>query len=67
MKTKRRFTREFKLSILNEIAHKSVAEVCKEHEILPTLVYKWRKDYQSDSKHAFSGNGKLWKEEANWS
>lgn len=64
MKTRRKFTREFKLSILNEIGHKSVAEVCKEHNILPTLIYHWRNDYNISPKRAFNGNGKLWKEEA---
>lgn len=64
MKSRRKFTREFKLSILNEIGHKSVAEVCKEHNILPTLIYHWRKDYANSPKQAFNGNGKLWKEDA---
>lgn len=64
MKTRRKFTREFKISILNELVHKSVAEVCKEHNILPTLIYHWRNDHDSNPKQAFNGNGKLWKEDA---
>ena len=64
MKTKRKFTREFKLSIVNELENKSFVQVCREHDLHPSLLSKWRRDYKENPREAFSGNGKIWKEDA---
>jgi transposase len=61
---RRKFTREFKLEILHELEGKTLAQVCREHDLLPNVVSKWRKDYEADPHKAFSGNGNLWKESA---
>ena len=62
---RRRFTREFKLQILREVdAGKTIASVCREQEIHPNLVGKWRKEHAKYAGEAFAGNGRLYKEEA---
>jgi len=64
-KTRRRFTREFKISILTELeTGKPLAQVARENEVHPTLVCRWRKEYRDDPQKAFKGNGKAYKEQA---
>jgi len=64
MRTRRNFTREFKLSILRELESKSAAEICREHNIHPVLLSTWKRDYKKNPNSAFSGRGNMWKEEA---
>ena len=64
MGIKRQFSREFKLSILNELETKKLAEVCRAHNIAPSTVCGWRNDYGSNPKEAFKGHGNIWKEDA---
>ena len=62
---KRKFSRDFKLAVLNEIdSGKPMAEVCRQHSLAPNLVTRWRREYQQNPKDAFAGNGNLWKMEA---
>jgi transposase len=57
---KRRYSRDFKLSILQQIeAGKSIAEVSREHSINPTMICKWKKRYNENPEMAFSGNGNI--------
>jgi transposase len=64
MKSRRNFTREFKLSILQELEGRPASVVCKEHELTYTLVNRWKREYQQNPQQAFNGNGNLWKENA---
>ena len=64
MGKRRQFTKEFKLQILEELNSSSLAEVCREHTLHPTLVIRWRKEYENNPSDAFGGNGKIWKEDA---
>jgi len=64
MGIKRHFSREFKLSVLKELETKRLAEVCRLHDLAPSTVSGWKSDYDKNPKEAFSGNGKLWKEDA---
>lgn len=64
MGKKRTFTKEFKLEILRELEGKSAAEVCREHNLHSVLVHRWRREYESNPKDAFSGRGRVWKDEA---
>jgi len=64
MKSRRTFTKEFKLSILRELESKPAAEVSREHNVHPVLLSIWKRDYEKDPHGAFSGRGNLWKEEA---
>ena len=61
---RRRFTKEFKLEILRELEGKTLAQVCREHDLIPNVVSRWKKDYERDPENAFNGKGNLWKEEA---
>lgn len=64
MGIKRRFTREFKLSVLQELETKKMAEVCRAHDLAPSTVSGWREDYEANPKEAFKGHGNIWKEDA---
>ena len=64
MGIKRRFSREFKLSILKELETKRLVEVQRENNIASYTVSGWRKDYEANPKESFSGQGNVWKEDA---
>jgi len=64
MKRYRKFTREFKISVLNELDGNSLVQVCRENELHPNLVSRWKKEYESNPDEAFKGNGNAWKDEA---
>lgn len=61
---RRSFTREFKLDILQQLEHKPLAEVCREYELHPALVIRWKREQSDYPKDAFKGHGKLYKLEA---
>jgi transposase len=64
-RTRRQFTREFKISVLTELdTGKTLAQVSRENEVHPTLVCRWRKEYDEDPENAFQGNGRAYKEQA---
>ena len=63
--TKRRtFDRNFKLEILQQIEQRPMAEVCREHNIHPVLVIRWKREQQQYPKDAFKGKGRQYKLEA---
>lgn len=64
MRKRRGFTRESKLDILNELNVKKAAEVCREHNIHPSMLSNWKKEFNQSPTEAFKGNGNVWKEEA---
>ena len=64
MKSRRSFTRDYKLSVLSELSVKSVAEVCREYILHPVIISEWKKEYHQDPDKAFSGKGNMWKAEA---
>ena len=62
---RRQFTKEFKLSVVQEVeAGLSLAEASRRYEIHPNLVHKWRELYRENGEKAFSGHGKVYREEA---
>jgi len=62
---RRQFTREFKLRVIREIeAGKSLAQVSREHQTQPALVYKWKKGNREYPERAFAGNGNIYRYEA---
>ena len=62
---RRRFTREFKLQVVREVeAGKSPAQAAREHQVHPTLIIRWRKEHLQYAERAFTGNGRLYKDEA---
>lgn len=64
-KTRRHFTREFKLSIIAELeAGKSIAQVARDHGIHPSMPFRWRIEFNENPEVAFRGNGKRQTENA---
>ena len=56
MITRKRFTREFKLKIVQAYeSGVSVAELTRQYDIHANLVYKWRQEYQNNPQGAFRG------------
>jgi len=65
MKDRRRFTRDFKLGVLRELdSGKSPAEVCRMHEIHPSLLSRWQRLYRENPREAFAGHGNTYRLEA---
>lgn len=65
MKTRRQYTRDFKIAVVREIeTGKSLAQVSRENGIHPSLIVKWKKEYFENPENAFSGNGRVYKEQA---
>jgi len=64
MGIKKQFTREFKLLILKELETKTLAEVCRMHDLASSTVSGWRSDYEKDPKNAFKGHGNIWRDDA---
>ena len=65
MKTRKKFTREAKISILRELENgKSSAQVCRENGIHPSMLSKWKREYKENPLKAFIGNGNISKPEA---
>ncbi len=62
---RRSFTKEFKLERIRELeSGKTVVQIGRENGILPALVTRWKKEYYENPRHAFKGNGNLFKEDA---
>ena len=68
--TRRRHTREFKISVIRELeSGKNLAQLSRENNLHPTMISRWRLEYRKNPESAFSGNGKTYKETAgfmNW-
>ena len=63
--TRRGHTREFKISIIRELeSGKNLAQLSRENNLHPTMISRWRLEYQKNPKSAFSGNGNTYKEDA---
>lgn len=65
MKTRRKFTREFKISVLRELENgTSAAQICRENNISSAVLSKWKREYRDNPETAFGGRGKICKSEA---
>ena len=61
---RRRFTREFKIDRIRELeSGKTASQIGREHNIHPTLLYRWKKELASNPDSAFKGNGNAYKQE----
>ncbi len=61
----RRFTREFKMQIVDAILGGAVAsQVAKANELHPEVVRKWVRDFKKYQKDAFAGRGKAYTDNA---
>ena len=64
-KTRRRYSRDFKLSVIRELeAGEDVSEVARKYNLHPALPVRWRKEYYDDPDNSLSGNGSTYKLEA---
>lgn len=64
-KTRRRYDREFKISIVSELeSGKSLAQIAREHSIHPSLPSRWRDELTENPERAFRGNGRKYLEDA---
>jgi transposase len=64
-KTRRRYDREFKISVVAEIeGGKPPAQIAREQGIHPSLPSRWRDELAENPEKAFRGNGKKYKENA---
>ena len=64
-RTRRIFTKDFKLSILAELkSGKNLSQLARENEIHPSLISRWKKEFEEDPDRAFAGKGNVWKEDA---
>ncbi len=58
MKRRRKFTRDFKISVLRELENdKTAAQICRENNIHPVMLSNWKKEYRDNPETAFSGSG----------
>ena len=61
--TQRRFTREYKLEALRQLAGgKSFARLARELELHENVLRRWQREYEKEPGRAFPGNGqgKVW-------
>jgi transposase len=65
LKTRRQFSREFKLQVLREIAAgKKVAQAAREHQLTPNLIANWQKHQAKYGERSFAGAGHVYTESA---
>ena len=58
MKRRRKYTREFKISVITELdSGKTIAQVSREYNLHPSMITRWKKEYNRDPESAFRGNG----------
>lgn len=57
--SRRVFNREFKLAAIKELeSGKTPAQVARQLEIHPTVLCRWRREFERQPSKAFSGQGK---------
>ena len=62
-KTRRRYDRAFKISVVAELeSGKPLAQIAREHSIHPGLPSRWREELAENPEKAFSGNGNQYKD-----
>lgn len=61
-KKRRKYTREFKISVITELdSGKTIAQVSREYNLHPSMITRWKKEYNRDPESAFR-NGVVSKE-----
>ena len=64
MKSRRKFTKEFKQTAVNRLnSGQSAAEVARALEVHPSDLHRWRRELQDQGERAFLGAGKKRAEE----
>ncbi len=58
MSDRRSFSAEYKLEAVRAAERSgNLAQTARDLDIKPGLLYRWRREYQSDGRRAFPGNG----------
>jgi transposase len=56
--TRRTFSREFKLDVINQSEHcEKITDLADELDLTPELIYRWRSEFKSDPEKSFPGRG----------
>lgn len=64
-KPRKSYTRDFKISLINQVlSGSSVNSVSRENGIHPSLLTRWKREYEKNPENAFSGNGNAYKDQA---
>lgn len=51
-KSRRRFTREFKLQVINEVSNgKSLAQTARDYNLSESMICKWRKQFKESPQY----------------
>ena len=65
LRARRTFSKEFKLQVVRELqGDKTVAQLVREHQIDPTVIARWYREYQNYGEKAFEGKGHTYKDDA---
>jgi transposase len=57
-KTRKTFTKEFKLDVINQSEHcDKISELATDLGLRPELIYRWRAEFKADPQRSFPGNG----------
>lgn len=58
MRQRRQFTAEFKARVVLEVlsGRKSAAELCREHQLKPELVTRWKAEFVEQAASVFQGD-----------
>ena len=61
MKTRRQFSREFKLEAVRLVKERgvAVAQAARDLDVHENVLRKWVRDYEADPQQAFPGQGKM--------
>lgn len=64
-KSRRTFSKEFKLQVLGELdAGASVAEAARIHHVHPETIRQWKRTLRKYGERSFAGNGRAYSDEA---
>jgi len=61
MRRKKSYSRYFKLTAIKETEVLRDMEVCRKYGIAPSLLYKWKKEYQKNPDKAFQEDDDTWR------
>ena len=61
MRKRRRFSQEFKVEAVRMVVEqgRDLYEVCRDLDIRPDMLRKWKRKFEGDGKDAFPGSGHL--------
>lgn len=53
------FSKEFKLHVVKDVSSgKTQAEIARQYQILPKIICRWMREYETYSDEAFAGRGR---------